>query len=95
MIHKSIQVESWHYVSPRITAVRIARGSTHYMIFSVYAPVQQGGVCSARTNQFHEQLTAKVAEAKARGDTIIIGGDMNTSIKAEDAPNLIGKWGEQ
>ena len=26
MVHKSIQVESWHYVSPRITAVRIARG---------------------------------------------------------------------
>ena len=62
------------------------------MIFSVYAPVQQGGVCSARANQLYEQLTANIAESKARGDTIIIGGDMNTSIKAEDAPSLIGKW---
>ena len=85
-------MESWHHISPRITAVRIARGKSYLMVFSVYAPVQQGGVSSARTTQFYEQLTAKVTEAKAKGDTVIIGGDMNTSIKAEDAPNLIGRW---
>ena len=62
------------------------------MLISAYAPVQAGGVCSARTVQFDEQLTAKVKEAKGKGDVVIIGGDMTASIKEEGAPGLIGKW---
>ena len=65
------------------------------MLISAYAPVQPGGVCSARTVHFYEQLTAKVKEANTKGDIVIIGGDMNASIKAESAPDLIGKWGQQ
>ena len=92
LIHKSIQVESWHFISSRLTAVRIQHGEKHIILSSAYAPVQAGGVCSARTNQFYEQLTATVKEAKGKGDVVIIWGDMNASIKAENVPGLIGKW---
>ena len=60
LIHRSIQIESWHYISSRLTAIRIQHGEKHIMLISAYAPVQSGGVCSARTVQFYEQLTAKV-----------------------------------
>jgi exonuclease III len=92
LVHNSIPIESWHYISSRITAVRIRHGEKHIMILSAYAPTQGAGACSARTNQFYEQLTAKVKEAKARGDIVIIGGDMNASIKEGNAPGLVGKW---
>ena len=81
MVHNSIAVESWYYISSRLTAVRLKHGEKHVMLISAYAPVQSAGVCSARTVQFYEQRTAKVKEAKAKGDIVIIGGDMNASIK--------------
>ena len=92
MVHNSITVESWYYISSRLTAVRLKHGEKHVTLFSAYAPTQKAGVCSARTVRFYEQLTAKVKEARARADILIIGGDMNASIKEENAPGLIGKW---
>ena len=71
LVHNSIPIESWYYISSRITAVRLRHGEKHVMVFSAYAPTQGAGVCSARTNQFYEQLTAKVKEAKA-GVTLLL-----------------------
>ena len=34
MVHNSIPVESWHYISSRITAVRVRHGEQYVMIFS-------------------------------------------------------------
>ena len=62
------------------------------MLLSAYAPVQTTGACSPRTTQFYEQLSTVTKEAQQRGDWVIIGGGMNTSIKTENAPGLIGKW---
>ena len=68
LIHKSIQVESWHFISSRLTAVRIQHGNRHIMLISAYAPVQATGACSPRTIQFYEQLSTIVKEAKQQGD---------------------------
>ena len=92
LIHKSIQVESWHFITSRLTAIRIKRRNKHIMLVSAYAPVQTTGACSQRTIQFYDKLSAITKEAQQRGDWVIIGGDMNTSIKTENAPGLIGRW---
>ena len=64
----------------------------HLLIISAYAPVQQGGNNSQRTDQFYEKLAEKTREARAKGDLVVIGGDMNASVRQNYAPNLIGKW---
>jgi exonuclease III len=92
IIHKSLEVETWYHVDPRITAIRVPYGDRHLFIVSAYAPVQQGRHNSQRTDRFYEKLGQNTAEAGAKGDLVIVGGDMNTSITQENAPNLIGKW---
>ena len=52
LVHKSIPVDSWYYISSRLTAVRLKYGDKYVMLMSAYAPVQKGGVCSARTAHF-------------------------------------------
>ena len=73
LIHKSIQVESWHHIDPRITAIRIPYEERHLFIVSAYAPVQQGRNNSLRTDRFYEKLGQRVTEAKIKGDIVIIG----------------------
>ena len=92
LIHRSIRVESWHHITSRMTAIRIPYGNRHLVIISAYAPVQQGGNNNVRTTQFYEQLSVKTRDARNKGDIVIIGGDMNASIKQNNAPQLIGKW---
>ena len=72
-VHKSIEVESWHHIASRITAIRVPYGRRRLMIFSAYAPVQQGGNTSPRTTQFYDHLAEMVREARSRGDIVIIG----------------------
>ena len=93
LIHKSIQVESWHHIDPRITAIRIPYGERHLFIVSAYAPVQQGRSNSLRTDRFYEKLGQRTTVAKIKGDIVIIWGDMNASIMHKYAPiNLTGDW---
>ena len=95
LIHKSIPIESWHYISSRLTAVRIQYGDKHIMLMSAYAPVQPGGVCSARTVQFYEQLTAKEKEAKAKGDIVIIRGRHECFDQGGERPRPDRQVGQQ
>ena len=39
LVHKSIEVESWHHIASGITAVRVPYGRRHLMVVSAYAPV--------------------------------------------------------
>ena len=62
------------------------------MIFSVYAPVQKGAATGPLTDRFYEQLSESTQAAKAKGEILIVGGDMNAPILQSDAPELIGPW---
>ena len=94
MVHKTIKVKSWHHISPRITAVRIPYDRRFLMMFSAYAPVQQGGRTSPRTIQFYEQMADKMREARNAGD-IVIGRGYEHADHARQRPSPNWKVGGQ